>query len=155
MMSLTIVFQWTPRLKVEKMERLLRANSGEVHDLSGLRLQTKQCNDLSAANLQEEATWWLALKSALNNSGFMPFMAGVFMVFHYYVIVAMTKGNKVMQTCRWCEGCLDAFVSRRDGRSKCFSCLGFSDEFIEFSQSVDFPSLACLHMPSGASAHAQ
>ena len=34
-------------------------------------------------------------------------------------------------------------------------CLGFSYEFIEFSQSVDFPSLACLHMPSGASAHAQ
>ena len=34
-------------------------------------------------------------------------------------------------------------------------CLGFSYEFIEFSQSLDFPSLACLHMPSGASTHAQ
>ena len=34
-------------------------------------------------------------------------------------------------------------------------CLGFSYECNEFSQSLDFPSLACLHMPSVASAHAQ
>ena len=34
-------------------------------------------------------------------------------------------------------------------------CLHFSYEFSKFSQSLDFPSLACLHMPSVASAHAQ
>ena len=57
MTSLTIVYLWTPRLEVEKNGTVLSANSGEVHDLSVLRLQTKQCNDLpSSANLQEEAT---------------------------------------------------------------------------------------------------
>ena len=37
----------------------------------------------------------------------------------------------------------------------CKHCLSFSHECSEFSQSLDFPSLACLHMPSVASAHAQ
>ena len=42
-----------------------------------------------------------------------------------------------------------------ENNNVCKHCLRFSYEFSKSCQSLDFPSLACLHMPSVASAHAQ